>query len=370
MENAKISAYQMFALVILFEMGSAVLFAPGIGAKQDAWIAVMLGLAGGLLVFMIYYQLFKLYPGLPLTSYVQKITGKWLGRFIGSLYCLYFLYMATRILRDFGDLLVTTIYTDTPLLVINTLLIVTIIYGIHKGFEVIARIGEFYLIVIYVMAILGMVLILISKLIHLENIKPILENGWNPVFWAFLSQTITFPFGEMVVFTTFFPFLNDPKKITKACMGGMLLAGINIVIITVINISVLGATFMSRSNFPLLTTISKIQLADFIERLEVFFMLYLVIAAFFKITLFFYAAVLGAADIFKITDPRRLSFPLGFIALMFSMTISANYAEQIKEGEKIIPFFLHWPFQIMIPVLLLLVAFIRKAISKTSRTVA
>lgn len=212
MEKAKISGSQLFVLVILFEMGSAILFGLGAGAKQDAWIAVLLGLIAGLLLFLVYHRLFMFYPDLPFTSYVQKITGNWIGRFIGLLYIVYFIYQAARILRDFGELLVTTIYTNTPIFVVHTLMILTIIYAIHKGFEVIARVGELYFGIIYFFAILGMLLITFSGLIHLENLQPILENGWMPILKTMTRQTINFPFGEMVVFTMVLPYLNDKKK--------------------------------------------------------------------------------------------------------------------------------------------------------------
>ena len=173
MEKEKIKASQLFMLVVLFEMGSAILVGLGADTKQDAWIAILLGLAGGIVLFLVYYRLFLYYPDLPLTSYLQKITGKWIGRVLALLYIIYFIYCATRVLRDFGALLTTTIYTSTPLLVINALMILTIIYGIHKGFEVIARVGELFFLLIYLMAIIGFGLIAISGLIHLENLQPI-----------------------------------------------------------------------------------------------------------------------------------------------------------------------------------------------------
>jgi spore germination protein KB len=345
-------------------MGSAILFGIGLGAKQDAWIAILLGLAGGLLLFLVYYHLFKLYPEIPLTSYVQKITGKWIGTLIGLLYTVYFLYQASRVLRDFGELLVTTIYTNTPLYVINTLMILTILYGIHKGIEVIARVGEFYFAIIYIMALLGMLLIMFSGLIHLENLKPILENGLRPVLTMAVSQTLNFPFGEMIVFTMLLPYLNDQKKAKKICIGGMLLSGINIIITTVVNIAVLGEPLFSRSVFPLFSTISKIQMPYFIERLDVLFMLYLMIGGFFKISLYYYVSLMGTADIFKIKNHRRLAFPIGFIILFASITIASDYAEHIKEGELVVPLYLHWPFQIILPVILLIIAFFRNVSQK------
>ncbi|MBS4211440.1 MULTISPECIES: GerAB/ArcD/ProY family transporter [Neobacillus] len=359
MENAKIKASQMFVLVVLFEMGSSILVGLGGSARQDAWISILLGLAGGILVFFIYYRLFKYYPELPLTSYLQKITGKWIGRILALFYVVYFMYVATRVLRDFGELLTTTIYTATPLVVINSLMILTIIYGIHKGFEVIARIGELYFAIIYFMAISGMILVTGSGLIHFENIRPMLENGMKPVLRTFLKETLVFPFGEMIVFTMLLPYLNNPKKVKIACIGGMGLAGINIAITAIVNVAVLGPDLFVRSNFPLLTTIGKIQLANFIERLDVFFMLYLVIGGFFKITIFYYAAVIGAADLFKLKSHQKLNFPIGFVILLASLMIASNFAEHIEEGLNVVTIYLSWPFQIIIPLFLLVIAFFR-----------
>jgi spore germination protein KB len=84
-------------------------------------------------------------------------------------------------------------------------------------------------------------------------------------------------------------------------------------------------------------------------------MLYLVIGGFFKITLFFYAAVIGVADIFRFKDPPTLSFPIGIVILFASMVIAANSAEHFKEG--LIVSYLYWPVEIIIPIFLLVIAY-------------
>ncbi|MBT2728654.1 GerAB/ArcD/ProY family transporter [Bacillus sp. ISL-75] len=83
-------------------------------------------------------------------------------------------------------------------------------------------------------------------------------------------------------------------------------------------------------------------------------MLYLVIGGFIKITLFFYAAVYGVADIFRFKNPRTLSFPIGMIILFASMVIASNSAEHFKEGLNV--FYLYYPVEIIIPSLLFLFA--------------
>jgi spore germination protein KB len=121
-----------------------------------------------------------------------------------------------------------------------------------------------------------------------------------------------------------------------------------------------------RATFPLLSTIGRIQIADFIERLDVLFMLYLIIAGFFKIAIYFYAAMAGAADIFQFKNQRKLGFPIGVIVLFSSITIASNIAEFMKEGLVVVPIYLSWPFQIIIPFILLIIAFLRNRKKKTS----
>lgn len=359
MEKVKISAAQLFVLLFLFEMGSAILVGLATELKQDAWMAVILGMAAGLALFFVYYRLFKYYPGLPLTSYVQKITGKFFGRIIGFFYIIYFMYGAARVLRDFGELLTSTIYTNTPEFFINTLMVVTILYGIYKGIEVLSRVAELLFVVVYLMALAGFILVIFSGLIDVQNLKPLLENGLMPIIKTTLKETIVFPFGEMVVFTMLLPIINEPKKVKKACVAGMVISGINITLTVIINICALGPDLYQRSPYPLLSTIAKISLLHFIERLDVLFMLYLIVGGFIKIAIFYYAAVTGAADLFKINNIGKILFPIGLIILFGSEEIASNYAEHIKEGLDFVPIYLHWPFQIIIPGMLLIIAFFR-----------
>jgi len=256
-------------------------------------------------------------------------------------------------------MLLTFAYPDTPLFIANALLMLVIIYTIRKGIEVIARSGELLFIFMYILAIAGFILIISSGLIDFKNLQPVLEEGLLPSVKVALSETLYFPFTEAIVFTMILPYLNDSKKakVTMLCATG--LSGINLVITMLINISVLGVNLTARSQFPLLSTVASIQVADFLERLDVFFMLAMVIGIFFKITILFYAATLGTANLFKITSPSRLAYPLGIVILFLSVTIASNFQEHLHEGLYIAKFILHIPLFTIIPPILLFVAFIK-----------
>lgn len=329
MEKAKISATQLFILMVLFELGSALLVPLAMGAKQDAWLAILIGMLCSFFFFLIYHKLYSYYPDLLPTEYMQKILGKVLGTLLAFIYIVYFLYDASRVLRDFGEMLLTFAYPDTPLFIANALLMLVIIYIPRKGIEAIARSGELLFIFMYFLAIAGFILIISSGLIDFKNLQPVLKEGILPVAKVALTETLYFPFTEAIVFTMLLPYLSNPKKanVTMLCATG--LSGINLIITMIINISVLGVDLTTRSQFPLLSTVQTIQVADFLERLDVFFMFAMVIGIYFKVSILFYASIISTATLFKIKSPSRLAYPLGIIVLFLSITIASNFQEHL-----------------------------------------
>ncbi|QSX24304.1 GerAB/ArcD/ProY family transporter (plasmid) [Priestia megaterium] len=88
-------------------------------------------------------------------------------------------------------------------------------------------------------------------------------------------------------------------------------------------------------------------------------MLTAVIGGFFKISVFFYAPVIGTANLFKIKSPSRLCFPLELVLLFYSLSLANNYEDLLQDALKIIPFPLDIHFQVILPLLLLTVAFFK-----------
>ncbi|MDI7740586.1 GerAB/ArcD/ProY family transporter [Lysinibacillus fusiformis] len=359
MEKAKISAYQLLVLIFLFEIGSAILVPLAIEAKQDAWLAVLLGLAGGCGLFWIYHRLYSYYPDIPLTEYMQRILGSFLGKVLAFFYVLYFMYIAARVLRDFGEMLIIVFYPQTPLFLMNVLMVLVVVYTIRKGIEVIARAGELLFIFMILLGISCIVLITVSGIIEISNLEPLLQEGLKPVLKTAFTQTLYFPFGEAIVFAMILPYLKKAPKSLKTGLLGLGLSGLIIALIMAMNISVLGVNLISRSHFPLLSTIQTIEFAGFLQRLDITFMLSTVVGGFFKISLYFYASLAGTANLFNIKNSAQLAYPLGLLLLVISISIASNFSEHVYEGLQIVPLYVHLPFQVIIPGLLLIIAFFK-----------
>lgn len=117
----KISELQLFYVITGFEFGTAMLFGIGTEAKQDAWLAIVIGMICSLILMGVFTQLSLYYPNDTFVSILPKIIGKYLSYPIMMIFIFYFIYSAARACRDFGELIASTILVDTPTIV-NTLL--------------------------------------------------------------------------------------------------------------------------------------------------------------------------------------------------------------------------------------------------------
>lgn len=150
----------------------------------------------------------------------------------------------------------------------------------------------------------------------------------------------------------------------------MAASGIFLAFIMALNVAVLGVDLTTRSQYPFLTLIQSIEIAGFLERLDVYFLVKLMIGGFIKISVFTYVAVTGTANVFNIKEPSRLAYPVGFVILLISIVISSSYSEHIHEGIGAVPIYIHLPFQVIIPLLLLILAFLRIEKSKANTKIS
>lgn len=365
MEKAKISVIQLFAMMFLFDLGTTVVQSYGITAGKDAWLAVLLGMCTGVFLFFIYYRFFRYYPNLPLTGIVRKIFGKTLGWIIGLLYTLFFLYTTANNVRDFGELLLSSTMPKTPLLALNVLLVLAICYVLYLGIEVFARTAELFIVILLVLGLAGNFLVLVSGNFDFHNLQPFLENGWKPIIMT-AYRNIPFPFAQMLVFMMLLPYLNRPELTRKVWLSALISSGLVLCWTTSVNIAVLGVEEVERSTFPLLSTIGKVNLFEFIQRLDAIVVFTMLITVFFKASIFFYGAVLGIVDLFKVKNYQQMLLPIACILIFWSMIMASNYSEHSEESDKVLFYLLDMPLLVFVPMIMLLVMIIRHVFKKES----
>ncbi|PLS02416.1 GerAB/ArcD/ProY family transporter [Neobacillus cucumis] len=360
MNKEKISSLQLFYLMTGYVLGTAIILGLGAEVKQDAWLFILIGIVGGLVLMAVFSQLSTYYPGDTLVQMLPKIIGKYLSYPVGLLYIFHFTYSAARACRELGDLIVTTILSETPIIVVIGSFMVLMIYCLRGGVETLGRMAEIvFPIYIFALILIWILLFSITEF-NLKNLTPILGNGLKPLLKSAIPTAINFPFGETMVILMLFPFLNKNGRQRKIGMLSILVGGLLLIVNSIMMISVLGPEIYSRDLFTLLAATQMVSIADFLERFDALVILMMVTGVFFKMGGFTLGAAVGISQLFKLKQTRSVVLALGTIIPPLSLISASSYVEHLEFGFKFYVPYVHTILQIIIPVILLFIAFIKK----------
>jgi spore germination protein KB len=359
LDDGKIKARQAGFLMFSFLMGSAILLIPGIVtsiAKQDGWLSMILASLFGIGIVYIYTTLGLMFPKQSIIQYSEIILGKWVGKIVGLLYIWFFFHLGTVVTRNFSDFILTIALTGTPAVIISGAFLAVIAFAIRGGIETISRVDEIILPVRELVVIL--IIILVLKELKPDNFMPIMGEGVIPILKGSIPAT-AFPFGETILFAMLLPNISNIQKVKKTYVVTILLSGISLTIIVMLTILVLGPLIASRMNFPVQTVIQHINIAGFLTNLDALGMLIWVSTGFVKIAICYYCTAIGIAQWFRLSDYRSIVTPVGILILIFSISVYQNYVEETSLSSSIWPFYA-LPFELLLPLLLLIIAKIRK----------
>ncbi|MBP1934741.1 spore germination protein KB [Ammoniphilus resinae] len=371
MVKERISQSQLFALIIFFQIGSTTLFALGIEAKQDAWIAVFIALLAGIVLVWIFTEIQKHFPHQNLAEILISVLGKWIASPLIILYALSFFWTASFNLYEFSEFMVSTFFFETPISAILFLGLLLMIYSLFLGVEVIARSGE-----IIFPWFLGFIIIMflltgISGIIKPNQLLPIMENGVMPVLKA-STQVITFPFGEMVIFLMYWCYVNNQQVIRKTSIWAVIIAGIILILSLILMITVLGAQLASNESISLFKVFQKINVGNFIQRLDAIGGAILFIGGFYKGLLYLYGSRMLIQTLFNIKAKHQKWLITFLVICLFCYILL--YFKDVDfyrwVGLQINNKYVYPLFQITIPIFLLVIIKLKtkgKGIKKIQR---
>lgn len=353
-----ISVVQLLALVINFEIGSSIVIGLGAEAKQDAWIAVLIGTVLGVGLTYFYYKLLSFCPGKNLYEIMEFSFGRTIAVGVSFFYIGFFFYTAARICRDFGELMTAAILPNTPIEAVNMLLILVMAYILYLGLEPLARTAEIFSPYIIIFFGLLSLLLWVSGEIKLFRLQPVMAFGLKPIAKAVFPNLSTFPFGEMVVFTAIMCYTTKFRYAGKVAMLGVGAAGLLLSFSMAMQIMSLGVDTVARSNFPLLSAAREVSVAQFIERIDAFVVFIMMLGILIKCLIFMFAGLKGIEYVFKMPY-RPFVFPISMLISLFTVMIAFNFAEHSAEGLHFDVRYFHIPIEYGIPPILFAVTYMK-----------
>jgi spore germination protein KB len=362
-EKGRISALQLFFLVITFVIATADVVLPAYvyqEAGRDSWISVIIGTLSSLLLMLIVLKLGLKYPGKTLLQYSCDILGRPLGKVVGFIYIYYFIGKTKAVTRELSEILVTAFNPETPLAIYSLITLLVALYAVSEGLEVIARLNQ-------VLLPLGFFIIIFITIVNipemdLKNYLPILAEGVvPPLRGALLIQSWLL---ESFVVLQLIPYVREQERIKKYVLVSILVISLGLMFGVSI-IAVFGP-LTGRLLYPALEFVRYGKIGKYIQNLDITIMGLWITGIFIKIALFIYLAFHGIVQLLELRDGKRLLLPL--VLLIFAASVSTpRILEPYQVMHYIVPIYIQVP-AVIIPLLLLVVSLLRGTAKNTQRS--
>jgi len=369
----QITIRQSSALIASSLIGVGVLTLPRRTVEtsgESGWIVAIGGTLLAMLALAVIIKLSNRHPGQTIVEYASRLLGPrrypLIGRIVGfPLFLAYFLFWATStalVARTFGDVVVTTVLTRTPVeVVIATMLITAFIFVMYDE-EVVARVNEILLPII----VIPVLVIALSSFqsARIDNLLPVFDGNWSGVVKGiFYTASSYLGFEIMTIF------FADTEQGGKRMIGGMVgvaIPGLIYVLIVISSISVFGVEEIRLLAWPTLELVKTSEVPGLIlERLESAFLGVWVAAVFTTVGNMYYATAAIARRTFKLKSHRWIALFLLPAYYWFSLIpqngeMLLKYGRFISNGGMIIAYF--------VPVLLLILSFARGGRKRDGQT--
>ncbi|WP_066288174.1 GerAB/ArcD/ProY family transporter [Bacillus sp. FJAT-29937] len=365
----KINGLQIFWIIFTFQTGNMLLLALNptiIDAKQDAWISMLIAIILGIVIVLIATTVALFYPKQTLIEFCKQILGKWIGTTVLFCYFIQWYSVIGNILGEFAQFTITILLPRTPAWSLMITMLIVIIYVTNiGGIEGIARCSEVFGPLVLIMVI-SLITLTIPDL-DFRKIFPIYsQNGYIQIIKGSFSP-LSF-IGESVIMMMLIAFMDEPKKGPSRAIWGLVLSGFLVTTATINVLMVFGPQISQKLLFPAIDMVRFISIMDFIQNLEIIAVLIWILSVFIKLSVYFFAASYGTAQLLKIKDWKKAIWFVAIVTFalaIFQPTITLFGVEYVKKYwvKYVLPINM-----VAIPILLLIVGGIRKRFSPANKT--
>ena len=348
----------MEATIALFLTGSSLISSGASEAKQDTWICVILAFALSVPLIWVHSRILKLYPGRNYFNNILRALGGPVGKAVSLLLLIFILHLSGLVLRVFAEFIHIVNMTDTPLNAIAVFVSAVGAYVLSNRLYVLTRISKFAF--PFLAVTVGLTIVLSLQNMELKNLQPILHSGFGNMAKGTLSS-LSVTYAELVICAPMFGELSRKQNIFPTFFRGALWGFLVLLAADLRNLLVLGYSAGTYA-FPSYEAVSVVKLGEFFTRIEVLIGINLLLAGFVKSCVTMFTACKGLAEVFGYQDYEPLVGPSTLLILTISELVHNNTEELFGW----IRYFTYYsiPFQILLPVLVLIVGTIRKKAGK------
>jgi len=343
--------------MLVFLLGTSIIYGTP-RLVPDTWLVDLLTIVPAFLLAGQYLLLIRLGRGGNLYDMLIGAWGKSAGRLLILAYTVYFLYIASRNLRDMLELVMTALLRNTPGELVVILFVPIVAFAAVGGIAALGRLSILIVLMVMMFFLTLTFLLIFSGSVDSERLFPFLSEGFGKVAGSVFRSSLWFPYGELIVFLVFRTYLGESGTMSRTCMFSLLSSAVALTFSDLLQICTLGMENKKYSVFALLDAARLINVANFITRMDALVAFIFIFGVLLKAAVLLYAGSRGAAVLFK-TEVNRFAYPLAMLIGALSLLVSRNHAEHVSEGLIHVMYWLHIPLQFIVPLATLLLLWIR-----------
>lgn len=358
-----ISDRQGIILIVLFLLGSTIVIGVSTAAKEDYWIAIIIAFLTFLPVVFVYGRLLTLYPEKNLYEILEAIFGKIFGRIMGLLFIWYSLHLGSMVLYNFSAFINTVGLPETPIIAPSVFFMLLCVYGVKLGIEVIGKWGQFY---VSILILIGLIIALLSiPNFKLDHVRPVLASGFKPIMKTSID-VISFPLSESVLFMAILSSLQKKASYYKVYLSGIVFGTLLILVVSTVNILVLGSYIKSLNFYDTYITTARISIGDFIQRIEILVSVAFCIAGFAKISICLMSAAKGISKLLNLNNYRLFVLPCALMIINLSYIDFQDIIDNQRFVADVYPYYAIL-INIIVPIFIFMTAEIKQRILKANK---
>ncbi|OSX53772.1 GerAB/ArcD/ProY family transporter [Anoxybacillus ayderensis] len=288
-------------------------------AGRDAWISTVIGLILLVMFLPLIYFPMKQSQQTHIFQWLKENIGAPIAYFIASVTCLYLLIISIVTLKDTTTFTTTSYLTGTPNWAIIATLCIICFYNASIGLPSIAKTSG----IILPFVVLFGIFVALATIPHknYELLKPMLENGWMPV-WKGVMYVAT-GYGEIVLLLFMQQQMKTNISFMKLVLFGLVAASLSIGP-TIGAITEFGPAEASHLRYPAFEQWRMVNLGAYLEHFDFLSVYQWLAGAFIRISL----ATALIPELFDITNKasRRWILIFVYVVIFFAaMTPISDY---------------------------------------------
>lgn len=347
----QVRAHDLFFIIVGIQIGVGFLSAPRYifaQSQQDAWLSVIIAWLLMLLLALAMLKILSCYENTDIFGIQVHIFGKWFGKFLGSIYLLFFFFELLSVLLAYIEIIQIFIYPRIPSFMMGLLLLILIVYSVTGGIRVITG-------VVFLFVILSpwFFLLLYDPILRMESTHflPLFEASITDLLKG--AKTTSYSFLGLEILFIIYPFIDNKEKVKWPTYLGVTTSSFVVLITTIVSIGYFSPNDFDLLDWPVVSLFKSVTFS-FMERFD-----YFVIAEWIMVTiptaiLFMWGITQGTKRLFRVKENITL-YVASFILLIFFILIETDIAiHKITDSIANIGFWIVfvYPF-ILLPLVLI-----------------